>query len=266
MKNSTKWAVLILITIVTATGCEKDDDAPCCDPTNPECPNFDPCHGIGQPSARFFIEDRLIWPEWGEELWIADSISLGALVQFRSPFDGPDVSHFWYVGAQTFETPSVIRNFSAVERPALITISHVITYPVDSLCYPEATGRDSVAQTFYLIDYMSELLTIESTFRGVINNQTDSFDFKIRCLDVLSGIPAQTSTSGREFFGINFHNNQDSIMFPPSIATNTQFSIYNPDLRGALLVIDPKDMSVVMNYKFFFDPVEYTFKGRVLPD
>jgi hypothetical protein len=85
-------------------------------------------------------------------------------------------------------------------------------------------------------------------------------------LDFLTGEPAQTTTSAGEFFGINFHNNQDSINFPPSAVTNTHFSIYDPDLQGALLVIDPEDMSVEMNYKFFFDPIEYTFKGRVLPE
>ena len=263
-----KYFLLALLAGVVLVGCRDDDDAecPCDDPGNPECPNYDPCFGKEQPNARFLTEDRLIWPEWLEYLWIHDSIIRGGPVQFRSPFQSPEVSHIWYIGAETLETPSVIRNFSAVQRPAFITVSHVITYPVDSLCYPEATGRDSVAQTFYLIDYLSELLTIESTFRGVINNEADSFDFKIRCLDYLTGEPAQTTTSALEFFGINFHNNQDSISFPPSSVTNTQFSIYQPDLRGSLLVIDPADMSVVMTYKFFFDPVEYTFRGRVLPE
>jgi hypothetical protein len=267
MKKVFFYSVIFLF--VAVTSCDKDDDnpeCPCTDPSNPECPNYDPCFGKDEPDASFLTEDRLIWPEFGEYLWINDSIIRGGPVRFRSPFEGDGVSHVWYVGAQTFTTPTAERNFSDVPRPAFITISHVITYPIDSLCYPEATGRDSVAQTFYLIDFMSELLTIESTFRGVINNETDSFEFKIRCLDYLTGEPAQTTTSALSFFGINFHNNQDSIQFPPSNPTNTHFSIFEPDLRGALLVIDPDDMSVEMNYKFFFDPIEYTFKGRVLPE
>ena len=271
MKVLQKYFLLAVLAGAMLAGCRDDDDTaecptPCDDPSNPECPNFDPCFGNEEPNAKFFTEDRLIWPEWGEFLWIHDSIIRGGPVQFRSPFEGPGVSHVWYVGAEILETPTVERNFSAVPRPAFITISHVITYPIDSLCYPEATGRDSVAQTFYLIDYLSELLTIESTFRGVINNETDSFDFKIRGLQGVTGIPAQISTSNWMFFGINFHNTYDSLQFPASSPTNTHFSIYNPDLRGALLVIDPDDMSVVMNYKFFFDPVEYTFRGRLLPE
>ncbi|MCA1761886.1 MAG: hypothetical protein LC664_02625 [Flavobacteriales bacterium] len=266
MKEILKISFLLLLVTALAVSCQDDDENTCCDPTNPECPNYDPCWDNEEPNASFFTEDRLIWPEFGEYLWINDSILMGGQVRFRSPFEGPGVSHVWYVGAETLTTPTVERNFSQVPRPSFITVSHVITYPIDSLCYPEATGRDSVAQTFYLIDFMSELLTVESTFRGVINNETDSFDFKIRCLDFLTGEPAQTTTSALEYYGINFHNNHDSIQFPPSTATNTHFSIYDPDLRGALLVIDPEDMSVEMNYKFFFDPTEYTFKGRVLPE
>lgn len=264
-----RYFIYSLLFLFTLGACDKDDEnpeCPCTDPSNSECPNYDPCFGNEEPNAGFFTEDRLIWPEFGEYLWINDSILRGGPVRFRSPFEGNGVSHIWYVGADTFTTPIAERNFSQVPRPGFITISHVISYPVDTLCYPFSTGRDSVAQTFYLIDYMSELLTIDRTFRGVINNETDSFDFKIRCLDYLTGAPAEYGNSARAYFGINFNNNQDSIMFPSSSVTNTQFSIYQPNLQGARLVVDPDDMSVEMNYKFFFDPVEYTFKGRVLPE
>lgn len=184
---------LMLFLFVALTRCDKDDEnpeCPCTDPTNPECPNYDPCFGKEEPNASFFTEDRLIWPEFGDYLWINDSILRGGPVRFKSPFEGPDIEHVWYVGADTFTTPTAKRNFSQVPRPGFITISHVISYPVDTLCYPLSTGRDSVAQTFYLIDFMSELLTIESTFGGVINNETASFDFKIRCLDYVTGEPA----------------------------------------------------------------------------
>ena len=254
--------------VVLAQCCKPDDEPtpPCDDPANPECPNYDPCYGKEEPNASFFTEDRLIYPEFGEYLWINDSILSGGPVRFRSPFEGEGIAHKWYIGAEIIEEPSVIRNFSEVQRPDYITVSHVITYPVDTLCYPTATGRDSIAQTFYLIDFLSELLTIDNTFRGVLNNETDSFDFKIRCLVGHTGNPAQISTSNWMFFGINFHNSYDSLQFPASSVSNTHFSIYNPDLKGALLVINPENMTVEMNYKFFFDSTEYTFKGRVLPE
>lgn len=267
MKALQKYVLLAVLAGAVMAGCRNDDDAPCCDETNPECPNYDPCWDKEEPNARFFTEDRLIWPEFGEYLWIHDSILKGGPVQFRSPFESPEVSHTWYIGSQVFDSPSVIRNFSAVQRPTLITVSHVVTYPVDSLCYSEATGRDSVAQTFYLIDFISELLTIDNTFRGMHNNSTDSFDFKLRALQSFTGIPAQWNMSGWNIYMINFHNDQDSVrLFSHWDLSHTHFSIYSNDLNGALLEVDPEDMSVEMNYKFFGNDTTFTFKGSVISE
>lgn len=246
--------------------CKPEPEPPCDDPTNPECPNYDPCFGKEEPNASFFTEDRLIYPEFGEYLWINDSILKGGPVRFRSPFEGAGITHTWYIGAEVIEETSVTRNFSQVQRPATITVSHVITYPISTLCYPAATGRDSIAQTFYLIDYISELLTVDNTFRGVLNNETDSFDFKFRALQTFTGEPAQTSTSGYSIYMINFHNNQDSVRNDGVDFTNTQFALSDEGPLRGLLIIDPEELSVEMNYHFVNDETEYRFTGRVIPE
>ncbi len=115
----------LLCLAVTMTGCDKKVD-------NPECPCTDPCFNKEEPNASFFTEDRLIYPEFGEYLWINDSILRGGPVRFRSPFEGDGIAHKWYIGAEIIEEPSVVRNFSQVQRPEYITVSHVITYPVDT--------------------------------------------------------------------------------------------------------------------------------------
>jgi hypothetical protein len=154
-----------------------------------------------------------------------------------------------------------------VARPEFITVSHVITYPVDTICYPEALGRDSVSRTFYLIDFISELLTIESTFRGVINNQTDSFDFKFRALQNQSGMPAQLSTFDWGIYMINFGNSQDSVRNRGASLTNTHLAFSSDDSNPVgLLIIDPDDSSVEMTYSFTGSNEEFTFKGRLLPE
>lgn len=268
MKQVFFYSLLFLFVVVT--GCKKDDEnpeCPCTDPSNPECENYDPCFGNEEPNASFFTEDRLIWPEFGEYLWIHDSILKGGPVRFRSPFETPDVEHIWYIGAEILTTPTVERNFSQVARPEFITVSHVITYPVDTVCYPEALGRDSVSQTFYLIDFISELLTVESTFRGVINNQTDSFDFKFSALQNQSGMPAQLSTFDWGIYMINFGNSQDSVRNRGADYTNTHLSFWSDDSNPVgLLIIDPDDSSVEMNYSFTGSDEEFTFKGRLLPE
>lgn len=263
-----KLFYLLFVSLIWS-GCKKDDDnpeCPCTDPSNPECINYDPCFGNGEPNASFFTEDRLIYPEFGEHLWIHDTILKGGPVRFRSPFEGSGVSHIWYVGAETLTTPTVERNFSQVPRPGYITVSHVITYPVDTVCYPLAAGRDSVSQTFYLVDFLSELLSIDNTFRGVLNNETDSFDFKLRALQTFTGEPAQTSTSGYSIFMINFHNNQDSVRNDGVDFTNTHFSLRDGGPVRGLLIIDPQNLFVEMNYSFVNDETEHRFLGRVLAE
>lgn len=268
MKTNKLFHTLLLMAgiVLLAQCCKPEPTPPCDDPSNPECPNYDPCYGKEKPNASFFTEDRLIYPEFGEYLWINDSILRGGPVRFRSPFEDEDISHTWYIGAETISDPSVTRNFSQVQRPATITVSHVITYPIDTLCYPAAEGRDSIAQTFYLIDFLSELLTIDNTFRGVLNNETDSFDFKFRALQTFTGEPAQTSTSGYSIFMINFHNNQDSILNDGWSITNTHLYLYGAGPVRGLMTIDPDDFSVEMNYHFVNDETEYRFIGRVIPE
>ncbi len=269
MKEYKNFLLIGLLILTALVGCRRDDDPtlpPCDDQSNPECPNYDPCFGKEEPNARFFTEDRLIYPEFGEYLWINDSILKGGSIRFRSPFEGPGISHIWYIGSEVLEEESVTRNFSAVQRPAFITVSHVITYPIDSVCYPQAQGRDSISQTFHLIDYISELLTVDNTFRGVLNNETDSFDFKFRALHTFTGVPAQIGTSGYSIFMINFHNNQDSVRNDGVDFTNTRFSLRDGGFPRGLLIIDPNDFSVELNYKFIDDDTEYTFKGRVIQE
>lgn len=269
MKDILKFCGMLILLAVIGTSCQKDDEVtecPCTDPTNPECENYDPCWDKEEPNAKFFTEDRLTWPEFGEYLWVHDSILRGGPIQFRSPFEGPGVAHTWYIGAETLDMPSVIRNFSAVQRPTFITVSHVITYPVDSLCYPEASGRDSVAQTFYLIDFISELLTVENTFRGVLNNQTDSFDFKFRALQNFTGIPAQVGTSGWSIYMLNFHNSGDSVRNDGVSLTNTHFSLRDGGFPRGLLIINPDEKSVELNYTFVGSDTQHVFKGRMLTE
>ncbi|MCA1763470.1 MAG: hypothetical protein LC664_10815 [Flavobacteriales bacterium] len=276
MKEILKIYFLLLLVTALAVSCQDDDENTCCDPTNPECPNYDPCWDKEEPNASFFTEDRLTWPEFGENLWIHDTILKGGLIRFRSPFEGEGISHKWYVGTEILEEPSITRNFTNVQRPTTITVSHVITYPVDTICYPFASGRDSIVQNFHLIDSISELLTIENTFRGVLNNQTDSFDFKCRALRHFWGTPARWNSAGWGFYLINFHNNQDSVRNDGIDFTNTRLTFTDLSNPKGVLVVDPIDFSVEMTYPIDFsvemtyqfpdDNTEYTFRGRVIPE
>ncbi|TVR38464.1 MAG: hypothetical protein EA392_09770 [Cryomorphaceae bacterium] len=91
--------MLVVLAGMVLVGCRNDDDAPCCDPTNPECPNYDPCWDkyptadfkMRQTSVGFVIPDHL-QAEW------CDTI-LGSGVEFLADMEGA-LSYTWQIGSE----------------------------------------------------------------------------------------------------------------------------------------------------------------------
>lgn len=213
--NFTKNHIILLafsILMMANSGCKKKPPPDCYDPTNPDCVNYDPCYGVTQPTADFVMEastrnhnnDFVYIPD--------DSIFLGVFIRFRSEYrDTFKYKHKWYLGAETLTDYQVERNFDNVTRPELITISHVIRYQPDIICCPNDDGIDSVSKTFYLIKYFNEL-NIFGKYRGVLNNEVDSFDIEIYFLDDNMN-PAEVlnfNVNAFQYF-MNFHNNGDTV-------------------------------------------------------
>jgi len=191
------------------SACCRDDDNTCSDPTNPECENYDPCIDIEEPSAKIILRESIFGPD-GFELTPDDSLFYNE-VTFSSPYSGSEYTHTWYLGAEVITEASFSREHSFVERPAQLTVSHVLEYPVDSVCYPYSTGRDSTSRKYYLIKYWKEF-GVYSKFRGVFENQTDSFDFEFKFIfddntPVYFGYPNDLEPV---FATLNFDNQGDS--------------------------------------------------------
>ena len=185
----------------------------------------------------------------------------GNTIRFRSQLTGDQYEHIWYIGADTLHEPSVEVDFSYVPRPESISISHVVTFPVDSMCYPLSAGRDSTARTFDLIEYWNDLMTLGNTFRGVIVGQNDSFDIEIKTL-LPDGSPAPFDANELENFGYNFHNAGDTTELLSVYPTNYYLSFdFNVPIGN--LEINPITKSVTMEYRWL-DFEDYVFKGRVV--
>jgi|SRR5690554_345770 len=247
--------------------CNGDDDNTCSDPTNPECENYDPCYGIEEPSAAFFMEDESRGASFAEIVWIPeDSLFVGSEIRFRSPHEGDEFHHTWYVGSEILNGYSVQRKFTEVARPEIITISHVIEFPVDTLCYPISTGRDSVSQSFRLIDYFNELLTMGHTFRGAFVGQVDTFEFKFRALKA-DGSDARFGDTDWKFFGINFHNVGDSLSGYDLMPTNTYLTNFSQPI-DMKLNIGKESNSFIVTYQWIdfetFEVDDYEVRGRLI--
>ena len=99
MKALEKYVLLALLAGVVLAGCRDDDDAPCCDATNPECPNYDPCWNQ-KPTANFRMRQTspgFVIPEDLQAEW-CDTI-LGSGVEFLADMEGA-LSYTWQIGTE----------------------------------------------------------------------------------------------------------------------------------------------------------------------
>jgi hypothetical protein len=248
--------LLIGLIAVSMDSCKKKPPTPpdCYDPANPDCVNYDPCYGKEMPTADFLIEDEICDNNL-ECVFIADDlIFLGVNILFKPTYEDENkYTHIWYIGTETLSTYQVIRDFSKVPRPANITVSHVIHYQPDTVCFPDDKGIDSMSRTFYLIKYYNELNTF-GKYRGVLNNEKDSFDMEITFLDKSGGDAVFNENSGLSFQRfINFNNEQDTIDDIYFIWSGNNFGFFYGSGGGnpkGTLTIDTVNHIVKMEYKF----------------
>jgi hypothetical protein len=259
-----KYTLLFLTTTLLVTlACRRDDDCEraCTDPSNPKCPNYDPCFGVEPPSATFTIQESFFAGN-RHEMTPDDSIFLGAgNLFFSSSLKGPEYKHTWYLGSEVIHDAEFSRDHNVVtveQRPYFITVSHVLEYPIDSACYPNATGKDSVSRTYRLIRNFNEFGTI-GMFRGVFQNELDSFDFSFQILNS-DGDPAEVFSSGWSIISENFHNEGGS----RNLAFNPRNSVLA--LTGSLgtpvgmMYLDPLTGTFVMTYRYRYE--DYEVSGR----
>jgi hypothetical protein len=167
-----------------ASSCRKDSGpAPmenCKDPKNPKCSNYDPCLSQAQTSAIFRI-DQLVTPQgsngYFEYVEGHTKLAMGE-IKFSALFSANE--YRWYIGAEKLSDSSFSRSFSPPSAlfDLPITVSLAVEKIVDTACFPNDIGYDSISRTFILqrkCDYL-----IDNTFRGYWeNNPSDSFEVNI---------------------------------------------------------------------------------------
>jgi hypothetical protein len=260
--------LLIGLIAVSMDSCKKKPPTPpdCYDPANPDCVNYDPCYGKELPTADFLMEESVM-KDFPEFVFIPDdSVFLGVDIRFRSIYEDEIMySHTWYLGAETLDGYQVVRSFDKVIRPSFITVSHVIRYEPDTVCFPGDDGMDSMSHTFYLIKYYNEL-NIFGKYRGVLNKEVDSFDFEIDNINQ-NGDPAIVFDYTSNYYQVfmNFNNEMDTVkgLYFLTSGNNTGFFYGSggPTPKGSL-IIDPATQKAKMEYRFKYQ--DFIFTGRKL--
>lgn len=266
-----KYTLLLLTsTLLITLSCRRDDDCEraCTDPTNPQCPNYDPCYGAEPPSAGFTIQENYLGQQNGWDSWTPDdSVFFGRNdIRFTSPYTGSEYKHTWYLGAEVIHDASFSRDHSSVtsaQRPYQITISHVLEYPLNNDCYANATGRDSVARTYTLVRYFNDLQAF-GKYRGVFENQKDSFDFEFRIEHEDGGKLEWEDSWNSVRYIVNFHNLGDTLFQSFSLRNKLVILTASWNRPRGLLDIKPNSDEFVFEYQYLSE--SYIVKGRKLDD
>ena len=256
MLSSRYLSLFFLVISLAFYQCKEDEDDQCSDPTNPECANYDPCAANPEPRAAIITSeigglDQHVIPE--------NDLLFGRATFFESPHSGDTaVKHTWYLGTEVIEENSFVRTFTNLHRPAEIPIRLKIEYPVDSTCYPNSLGYDSITVTRKFAKYYREFNTT-GRFKVAVSGTTDSFTFdltaayvKMNVDTIFNDVEIYTDYNERPFqystkcLVYNFENIAEWRRIDPDFWTNNFMDLnYGFDNNGVNTIL--KEMQLEEN-------------------
>ena len=256
MLSSRYLSLFFLVISLAFYQCKEDEDDQCSDPTNPKCANYDPCAANPEPRAAIITSeigglDQHVIPE--------NDLLFGRATFFESPHSGDTaVKHTWYLGTEVIEENSFVRTFTNLHRPAEIPIRLKIEYPVDSTCYPNSLGYDSITVTRKFAKYYREFNTT-GRFKVAVSGTTDSFTFdltaayvKMNVDTIFNDVEIYTDYNERPFqystkcLVYNFENIAEWRRIDPDFWTNTFMDLgYGFDNNGVNTIL--KEMQLEEN-------------------
>ena len=217
MKTLKNYFLIALFGAVVLAGCRDDNDAQecptqCDDPSNPECPNYDPCFGENPVTAEFRMFDEIFTAGPEANTWYEDDVIWDGRIKFQAV--EKNAYYKWYLGDQVVEgygDSVVIRNTVHLD-PGFYPAALVVEKEPNTSCFPQDSGRDSTFR-FFQVKNVCDLL-IMNKFKGVYeHNPTDSL--------VIEFFPAKLGPGNQgyeytcdEFLlmvAVNLRNDGDSI-------------------------------------------------------
>lgn len=247
-----KLLYLLIITIIWA-GCKKDEEE-CCDPTNPECPNYDPCYGENEVSAAFKFYARYGIGESAE--WVEETKFIGSPILFAADDTTAD-AYTWYLGIDTFTNVTQVQRTISQLPNGSYPASLVVEKSPNLNCFPMDDGRDSLYMEFETVDFCEAQAF--GIFKGIRQGvDTDSIDIEIYFADFNTGEPC---TDNATPFFVNFAGENDTVAGSIGATTFSRMFLDGGGFgspRGEVIVQD--DETIILDYEFW--DVNYSFRGR----
>lgn len=214
---------MLIFSTTIFSSCDGDDEDDCCDPTNPECANYDPCYGKEATSADFAILQPYAQVGPNAGIYFEDSVTFGAAMRFVAEDTTAD-TYRWILGLDTIydevEVSSSTFNLPVGSYP----VSLRVTKEVDSLCFPLDNGVDEKTKFFTKIDGCDA--AIWGDYRGVFENEIgDSLSVSIVVSSSDNSIePCDPQSTTSAVFGINLFGHDDTIRLFGNGRINTRYS------------------------------------------
>jgi len=175
MKNCLKF--IFSITVLTVIiSCQKSEEQDCA-PTIIK----DPCEGKFPITADFEIADAPFATDGN--YYPSDNVTPG-YVRLKAYEEG--ATYLWNIeGREYTEQEVVFQTQTEFSEPIMfgdsIKASLIIYKEPDTLCFPNDDGRDTITKSFTVVSGCQ--CKIIGTYRGVLENELDSFNISIGLID-----------------------------------------------------------------------------------
>jgi len=222
MKNLVFLLLALALGCLSFHACQKDEEE-CCDPTNPECINYDPCLGKIETTANFAILQPYAQGGPNAGIYFEDSVNFGATMRFVAK-DTAAETYRWILGVDTVYNELEVTRSAFSLADGSYPVSLMVTKDVDSLCFPLDSGVEEKTKFFTKIDGCDA--AIWGDYRGVFENESgDSLSVSIVVSSSDNSIePCDSQSSTSAVFGINLFGQGDTIRLFSNGRINTRYS------------------------------------------
>ncbi len=268
---------------IVGFGLQHCKDEPLCnDPSNPQCPNYNPCYGKKSVTADFEMSQMfaVVTPDYLDK-FNPDIAFERDRIGFRPIGLDTATKYTWLLGSEIITEPSFERNFANTQQTGEnnIQITLIIEKKPNLICFPNDDGRDTITKHIRFVESPCEYLTSgdfkvlfegdkDSTIVGVRNWHQpvagsrkpidDSCRFRRRVLLGFDHNKIQQDTGWDGSDGYQFNS---KIIFAPSLGGGTEGTAYNGYFK-----IDPLSLKIEGEHQILYPDTKfskkYRFKGR----
>lgn len=241
--------IVVLFFLLSTNGCKCDDIS------DPNCSNYDPCHGESANFGDFYMEERLYYN--GDGVYIKTDTTLERNDIRFTVYDNEVDSVKWLVGADpTVRTGNSITLFFE-EAYGAVEITSIVYKQKAEDCISGNDGIDTVRKTLQILEWWQA--PYFGTFSGTATEEPNTvFETIIDTISNYRGAPdlfyTTLLTNFPDGYSMPIPTDGSQNEYHPwsIIGYNGFILLVNYDLRIVRATYKPK--SKELNFEYYFDP------------